>query len=82
MILTYKQLDDIISALQGTCMNSVEQACIDVLGRDPTPDELGEAEEEVECNLFVCDECGWYCEMSEMSEDEEDSICTGCKDGR
>lgn len=29
--------------------------------------------------IFLCDECSWWCELGEMSEKGE-SICTDCAD--
>lgn len=34
-----------------------------------------------DADIFLCTECGWYCEVYEMSEhcDEYEEVCSDCK---
>ena len=65
----FKSADEIINYLVGTC-NSFD------------PSEYSdEIVSEVDNHIFCCEECGWWCEMSEMSDDEEhDWTCSDCVD--
>lgn len=35
---------------------------------------------ELDQHVFECTVCGWWCEVSEMSEKHEDFVCTDCED--
>lgn len=69
-------VDTIAHALQGTCKS---------LGECLAEHDLEHLEEDMaflqglDQEVFCCDQCSWWCEMSEMSEDRE-GICTDCED--
>lgn len=84
--MTEQQISEVVESLRGTCMNSVQQAIEDVFGVDHklTFEEESELEHRVEQELFVCDQCGWCCEMGEQDSDIEDEhgvlVCEDCRD--
>lgn len=66
--------NQIINYLTGTC-KSLSEACVDLdINEDNlTQDELAHIDE----NIFECEVCGWWCEVSEMVND---NICTDCSE--
>jgi hypothetical protein len=34
----------------------------------------------VDQHIFLCDTCGWWCEVSELSENEQFNECTDCNE--
>lgn len=60
--------------LQGTCkglhevLSDEEQEDADVLA-------------ELDQHVFLCDECGWWCELSEQTEDGRCDDCNQEEDG-
>lgn len=74
IVLTPPQINVIIEDLTGTCHS-----------RGDTIEELtGYALDEIDPEslleidhwIFQCEECGWWCELSEMSDVDE--ICQAC----
>lgn len=64
---------EIIEDLKGTC-DTLDDAChhYGIEWSDLTSEELGILDSEI----FLCDECGWWCEVSDMSEEE--NVCDDC----
>lgn len=61
--------------LQGTT-GSLEETLADEIGvpfEDTAAESLGELDELV----FLCEQCGWWCEIGEMAENRE-SVCDEC----
>lgn len=67
------------AALMGTCDDDT-QALEYILGREPTQDEIDAFLEGIEDHIFCCDVCGWWCELSEMVDEEGIGglVCTEC----
>ena len=61
-----EQADEIIQRLNGTA---------DFF--DPT-EYSDEVVGLVDSEIFNCETCGWWCEMSEVAEDDEQNICLDC----
>lgn len=73
------QLQEIIEALQGTCdtLDGIVQVVMEddnICTNDLTPEQL----EELDQQIFLCETCGWWYEISEMSD--EDQVCQDCDD--
>jgi len=71
--ITEVALQNLISYLLGTCL-SLSEACdqLDIVEEDINPDQL----EQIYSEIFCCETCSWWCEVSEQSEDEEN--CNDC----
>lgn len=68
-------VDEIIEYLQGTCKALYES--LDYYGLEET--DLNDAENSmIDDEIFNCTECGWWYELSEMGEDEEDECENKC----
>lgn len=67
------RIEQIIEDLKGTC-DSLDGVCgnYDIDSMDLSIDELEQLDQEI----FNCETCGWWCETSEMSEDE--NVCEDC----
>lgn len=67
----------IIDTCQGTCTESLQSALeYHYPGMDE--DELtGEDHAAIDNEIFMCEGCGWWCEISEAVEDE-DNKCQDC----
>lgn len=72
-----KEIDEIIETLQGTCM-SLNEGIQTILGEEAEFDDLTDEElEHIDSEIFLCESCGWWCELSEMS-DEDEGNCQDC----
>lgn len=70
-------MNQIIEFLQGSCMNSLDDAVQEFIGEKYDSTELTEEElAYLDDNIFECECCGWWCEISEMSE--YDQRCESC----
>lgn len=71
--------DEIVEHIRGTC-NSIGSALETFNAGDLEDDTefLGHLDQEI----FLCDTCGWWCETSEMAEDEDETgqVCTDCSE--
>lgn len=65
-------INDLITDLNGTC-NSIDYYLPDGMSYDDLTDEDFQA---IDDELFEFDLCGWWCENSEMAED--DRSCEDC----
>jgi len=70
----YKLWDDIVDDLQGTCKSMYEILQWYDLEEEHMPMEFFQ---HVDNQLFLCESCGWWCELSEES-DAEAQCCTSC----
>lgn len=76
------QVQTIISTLQGTC-DTLDGAVQEVCGDDFSEDDLTlEQLGEIDQQIFLCVDCGWWCEISEMSDIEDENVCDDCKEVR
>jgi rubrerythrin len=66
---------EFIEYLKGTC-KSLFEACADFEFEEEelTTGQLAMIDGEI----FCCEQCGWWCENSEMSEDSDEQICEDC----
>lgn len=69
-----KTADEIAEELRGTA-ESLEAVCEHFEMAEAVNDESFCSE--IDQLVFCCDTCGWWCEQSEMSEDEE-WVCEDC----
>lgn len=76
MTLTNCQIEEIIQTLQGTCM-TLDDGIQEILGDDKDSDSLSEYDLNlIELEIFKCEQCGWWYETCEKSEDDEN--CEDC----
>lgn len=67
-------ISELIESLNGTCKTIAE-----ALPDDMEEDDLTEADhEDIDNQIFLCEQCNWWCEICERIE--EDDICEDCKD--
>ena len=68
------RIEAIIEDLKGTC-RSMSDACNSYGCEfdDLTTEEL----EDLDNEIFCCDTCGWWCEISDMCDDGENN-CRDC----
>jgi hypothetical protein len=81
-------ISDVIDYLQGRCMVDVHDCFGEggILNEDftekylgMTGDDLTEADLfKLDCELFLCESCGWWCETSEDNDYEGQQYCTDC----
>lgn len=83
--LTQEQINEIISDLQGTCQ-SLDKVIYDVT--EGAANGLNEVANWMQfCDvldniIFMCAECGWWCEAGDYAEVQEDNpdgdVCSDC----
>lgn len=67
-------LDKIVADLRGTCQDIDEVADYHSAG-ELTIDDL----EYIETWVFLCEGCGWWCDVGEMRENEDgEHVCEDC----
>lgn len=68
-------IHQVIADMQGTC-----SMLIDALPEGMNEDDLtSEDHEAIDNEIFLCDECGWWCEISEQADTGEDEQkCEDC----
>lgn len=73
-------VEQIIESLQGTCSNTLATA-IDQHYPGMLEEDLTERDNDIIDNtIFLCDNCGWWCETSEAHESNSGcDICDDCK---
>ena len=70
------KIQELAAQLCGTC-RSLSDAQLNELGlKEDSIDLTIRLEQEGE--IFLCDTCGWWCEVSEMSEGHCGQICIEC----
>lgn len=74
--MTNEEMEKLIGHLQGTCisLNEGTQALFD-LDEDCLTTENSQ---QIDDEIFLCEECGWWYEVSEMSEREDEQVCNDC----
>lgn len=74
------EIERVISVLQGTC-NTMTEALQQLYGDVGTEDNFtAEDYEAISLEIFKCDHCDWWYEISERASDQDDEICEGCAD--
>lgn len=68
--MNQSRMQEIVDNLNGTC-----SSILNVLNEGE--EETKELNDYIDQRIFECETCGWWCELSEMSESEEWS-CTDC----
>ncbi len=74
-----KEITKIIEYLQGSC-NTINQAVAAVISEELDENFLTQKQlEEIDSELFCCETCGWWCEISDQGEDENgEPACKDC----
>lgn len=70
-----KTAEYIAGELRGTCdslLNALER--YEMEGAEDDTDFCFD----LDSHVFCCEQCDWWCEQSEMAEDQEDWICEDC----
>jgi hypothetical protein len=76
---TAEQIEKLIQYLQGTCM-SLDEGISEILGENFTSNDLTTDEfEHIDNEIFLCEDCGWWCELIEESE-ENPRTCIDCNE--
>jgi hypothetical protein len=70
-------IHDVIQDLTGTTMTL--QNVLDDYSKDES-DLTPEDHATIDSEIFCCDNCGWWCEVSESNEDGPNQICDDCND--
>lgn len=79
MKLSLEQLNNIIYDLQGSCQ-SIDEVINYYTNFDFTSLDLDDLYY-IDEHIFNCVTCGWWFEISEMSDSEDiETICKDCKD--
>lgn len=72
MATSEARIQEIIEDLRGSC-NFLHATCT------PEEEEDMHVLESIDAELFTCEECGWWCEHSEMNDDIDEQVCTDCR---
>jgi hypothetical protein len=83
--LTEAEINDLINYLQGTCM-SLDEALMQLFDIDYMSDIENEMEvcQTIDNAIFLCYQCGWWCEAGDWITDESpnyvegEEICSQC----
>lgn len=78
MILTNKQIDDIIYFLQGSCKSldeAIEAITDGEIGSQTAVTNEQELCDRLDNTIFCCDGCGWWCDIGEECGDR---LCEDC----
>lgn len=63
-------IEIIIDSLRGTC-NTLDETINSIYPGMEYEDLTDEDHEEIDNNIFCCETCGWWTDVSEMSEENE-----------
>jgi hypothetical protein len=69
-------IEDLIENLRGTCSSLDMSLPDDMSFNDLSIEEI----EKIDSEIFECQECNWWYEIIDMSEEEH--ICIDCKENR
>lgn len=69
----------IIDYLQGTC-NDLDASLRDFYPEMEYEDLTDEDLQQIDNQIFLCDQCGWWCEISEQADEEEEGYCAECRE--
>jgi formylmethanofuran dehydrogenase subunit E len=77
--------NEMIDELRGTCMRDPVALADEYIEEGRMKAEFWEQNEIaierlVDNEIFNCDTCGWWCEMSEASDSDQGMVCDGCYD--
>lgn len=73
-----EQIENLIQFLQGSC-KTLDEGVIEVLGDEYSASDLSPVNTaQIDEEIFLCEVCGWWFEVYEMSEDENDNVCICC----
>ena len=78
------EIEELIGALQGTT-DTMESAINELFGEDYSEDDLTDGDwNKINNSVFLCTDCGWWCETSEESQESLDGeqICEDCNEIR
>ena len=67
----------VIDYLQGTC-NSIDSAVNELYPDMNFEDLSGSDFNCIDNQIFECQTCNWWCEMSELAQDQDENICEDC----
>lgn len=68
-------LEAVVERLRGQCIIDMEQA-LEEVGQTLTP----ENEQLLEARVFLCDECGWWCDVEELNNETDRNMCDDCSE--
>lgn len=71
-----KLWDEIVQHLNGSC-NSLTQT-LDLFGAEYLEDDM-EFLEYLDSEIFCCETCGWWSELSELGHNESAQTCIDCE---
>jgi hypothetical protein len=69
------KIEDLINSLRGTCSTIDKELPEDMEFEDLTDKEAMK----LDLEIFQCAQCGWWYDVSEMSENDDDQYCEGCR---
>jgi hypothetical protein len=79
-----EEIADLIGALQGTC-GDMNSTIMELFGEDYSEDDLTEEERNtIDNQVFLCTDCGWWCEACQESQEclDGERICEECHEIR
>lgn len=79
-----EEIEELISDLTGTT-STLNESIQELFGDDFSEDDLTEDNHnQIDNSIFLCDDCGWWCEISEESEEGFDGerVCSDCSELR
>lgn len=69
-------VNELIETLQGSC-DTLDAALPDGMEFiDLTKDD----HDRIDSEIFLCEQCGWWCEQSEANESDGGDVCQDCYD--
>lgn len=81
---TNSQLEELIQSLSGSS-DTLSGAIEELFGSDFSEDDLTDDDHNyIDNQIFLCTECGWWCEIHEESEEclDGERICKDCQNVR
>ena len=76
--LTSEQLTDLVQTLVGTS-DTLDSAIIELFGEEYSEDSLTHEDREfIDSEIFLCATCGWWYEVADKSEIENETVCNDC----
>lgn len=78
MKISNEQVNSIINYLQGST-SSLGNAVDMVTDSGYTENDLTEEQlHTIDNNIFLCNQCGWWCDISESNEIDGEIVCNDC----
>lgn len=72
------KFEEVVEYLRGTCQSLSEACAVFEVDEDSLSTEDYDYLDE---EIFRCEECSWWYSMDELSQCEDDPICTDCYEG-